>query len=352
VQTTAGEQTAPTMALADGALTEAQQAEIRRLAARADALVEASLSANTRKAYGSAWRQWSEWCLGFGLDPTGAGPAPIADAAWLAMHLTALSETRKLSTIELRRAAVLEIRRRLGHPLHFGDAQFQAFLAGLRRTKGVRPDKKAALLEENLRAVLLLLEPATAAALKRCLRDRALLLTGFAGGFRGSELAGFDLRDVTFTAEGLVLFVAGSKTDQERRGEEVGIQAVPTSPLCAVTAVAAWLAARGDAPGPLFCRIDRGGHLTYGLDGRPQRIDTKTVARLVKRVIKGTGVAEGEFSGHSLRAGMMTAADRKGVPLEAAMQHGRWKDARTARGYRRHSSLWQGNFTGKLLADE
>ncbi|MFE0759258.1 hypothetical protein ACFW16_35205 [Inquilinus sp. NPDC058860] len=93
----------------------------------------------------------------------------------------------------------------------------------------------------------------------------------------------------------------------------------------------------------LFCRIDRGGHLIHGIDGRLQTIDAKTVARLVKRVIKGTGLAEAEFSGHSLRAGMMTAADRKGVPLEAAMQHGRWKDARTARGYRRHSSLVWGS---------
>jgi hypothetical protein len=119
-----------------------------------------------------------------------------------------------------------------------------------------------------------------------------------------------------------------------------------------VTAVSAWLATRGDAPGSLFCRLDRGGHLSHGLDGRLQPIEAKTVARLVKRVIKGTGIDEGEFSGHSLRAGMMTAADRKGVPLEAAMQHGRCKDARTARGYRRHSSLWQGNFTGKLLAEQ
>ncbi|TSD82698.1 hypothetical protein FFK22_041770, partial [Mycobacterium sp. KBS0706] len=102
----------------DAALTDAQIAEIRRLAERADALVEASLSANTRKAYGSAWRQWSEWCLGFGLDPA------VADASWLAMHLTALSETRSLSTIELRRAAVLAIRRRLGRPLHLDDGYF------------------------------------------------------------------------------------------------------------------------------------------------------------------------------------------------------------------------------------
>ncbi len=95
-----------------------------------------------------------------------------------------------------------------------------------------------------------------------------MLLTGFAGGFRRSELAGFDLGDLSFTAEGLVLFVAGSKTDQERRGEEVRIQAVPNSPLCAVTAVSAWHTARGDTAGPLFCRIHRGGHFTSGLDGR------------------------------------------------------------------------------------
>jgi len=209
------------------------------------------------------------------------------------MHLTALSERRSLSTIELRRAAVLAIRRRLGRPLHLDDGTFPEFLQGLRRAKSARPAKKAALLEENLRAVMLLLDPKSAPDPKRHLRNRALLLTGFAAGFRRSELAGFDLRDLSVTAEGLVLFVAGSKTDQERRGEEIGIQAVPNSPLCAVTSVSAWLAVRGDAPGPLFCRIDRGGHLTYGADGRLQPINSKTVARLVKRVIKGTGLARG-----------------------------------------------------------
>ena len=346
------------------ALSEAQIAEIRALAQKADALVAASLSENTRIAYGKAWRAWSEWCLGFGLDPTGENPSAAADERWLVMHLTALSEKRSLSTILLRRAAVVSIRKRMKRPLALDDAEFEAFLKGLRRTKGARPVRKVALLEPNLRAASLVLNPEAHPDLAgaelaggggegdRALRDMALLLIGFAGGFRRSELSAFDFRDVSFTAEGLVLFVAGSKNDQERRGEEVRIQALPTSPLCAVTAVSAWLAVRGHTPGPLFCRVDRGGHLTYGLDGRLRPIDTKTVARLVKRVIKGTGLGAAEFSAHSLRAGMMTAADRKGVPLEAAMQHGRWKDARTARGYRRHSSLWQGNFTGRLLAEE
>ncbi len=286
-----------------------------------------------------AWprRQWSEWCLGFGLDPQ------VADGARLAMRLTALSETRKLATIELRRAAVLEVRRRLGRPLPFDDAQFQAFLAGLRRTKGVRPSRKAALFEENLRAVMLLLDPEKAPDPKRRLRDRALLLTGFAGGFRRSELAGFDLRDLKLHGRGPGA-VRGRLQDRpgapRRGGRHPG--RAELAALRRHRGLGPARRPRRHAAGPLFCRIDRGGHLTSGLDGRLQSVNSKTVARLVKRVIRRTGLAEGEFSGHSLRAGMMTAADRKGVPLEAAMQHGRWKDARTARAYRRHSSLWVG----------
>jgi hypothetical protein len=115
------------------ALSEAKIAEIKALAQKADRLVEASLSENTRIAYGKAW---SDWCLGFGLDPTGENSDAAADERWLVMHLTALSEKRSLSTILLRRAAVVSIRKRLKRPLQLDDAGFEAFLKGLRRTKG------------------------------------------------------------------------------------------------------------------------------------------------------------------------------------------------------------------------
>ncbi|MGL4964876.1 MAG: site-specific integrase [Inquilinus sp.] len=323
---------------------------------------------NTRIAYGKAWRAWSEWCLGFGLDPTGEDAAAAADERWLVMHLTALSEKRSLSTILLRRAAVVAIRKRLKRPLALDDAEFEAFLKGLRRAKGARPVRKAALLEPNLRAASLVLTPGTHPDLvgaelagrggegrkalldTRGVRDMALLLIGFAGGFRRSELAAFDLRDLSFSPEGLVLFVGRSKADQERHGAEVGIEAVPGSSLCAVTALRRWLEARGDAPGALFCRLDRGGNLVAGADGRLLPVDPATIARLVKRVVTRTGIEAGEFSAHSLRAGMMTAADLLGIPLEKAMEHGRWKSYASARIYRRHESLWQGNFTGRLLS--
>jgi integrase len=319
------------------ALSAAKIAEIKALAEKADQLVEASLSANTRIAYGKAWRAWSEWCLGFGLDPTGGGasagedPTAAADERWLVMHLTALSETHSLNTILLRRAAVVAIRKRLKRPLALDDAEFEAFLKGLRRTKGARPVRKAALLEPNLRAASLVLTPEAHPDLAgaelaggggegcRALRDMALLLIGFAGGFRRSELAAFE--------------------------------AVPGSLLCAVTALRRWLEARGDAPGALFCRLDRGGNLVAGADGRLLPIDPATIARVVKRTVTRTGVGAADFSAHSLRAGMMTAADLLGVPFEKAMEHGRWKSYSSARIYRRHESLWVGNFTGRLLAD-
>ncbi len=150
-----------------------------------------------------------------------------ADERWLVMHLTALSETRSLNTILLRRAAVVAIRKRLKRPLQLDDAEFEAFLKDLRRTKGARPTRKAALLEPNLRAASLVLTPGSHPELagaelagggRRALRDMALLLIGFAGGFRRSELSAFDLRDATFSAEGLVRFVGRSKADQGRHG--------------------------------------------------------------------------------------------------------------------------------------
>jgi len=183
----------------------------------------------------------------------------------------------------------------------------------------------------------------------RGVRDTALLLTGFASGFRRSELAAFYLRDLSFSAEGLVLFVGRSKADQEQHGAEIGIEAVPGSALCAVTALRRWLEVRGETPGALFCRLDRGGNQLAGVDGRLLAIDPATIARVVKRVVTRTGVGAADFSAHSLRAGMMTAADLLGVPLEKAMEHGRWKSYSSARIYRRHESLWVGNFTGKLL---
>lgn len=123
---------------------------------------------------------------------------------------------------------------------------------------------------------------------------------GFAETFRRSELAAFDLRDVSFSAEGLVLFVGRSKADQERHGAEIGIEAVPGSALCAVTALRRWLEARGEAPGALFCRLDRGGNLMGGADGRLLPIDPATIARVVKRVVTRTGIGAAEFSAHSL----------------------------------------------------
>ena len=179
----------------------------------------------------------------------------------------------------------------------------------------------------------------------------ALLLIGFAGGFRRSELSAFDLRDLSFSAEGLVLFVGRSKADQQQHGAEIGIEAVPGFPLCALTALRRWPDARGEAPGALFCPLDRGGNSVEGADGRLLPADPATIARLAKRAIGRTGVEAGEFSAHSLRAGMMTAADLLGIPREKAMEHGRWKSYSAARIHRRHSSLWTGDFTGRLLRD-
>ncbi len=172
----------------------------------------------------------------------------------------------------------------------------------------------------------------------------ALLLIGFAGGFRRSELAAFDLRDVSFSAEGLVLFVGRSKADQERHGAEIGIEAVPGSALCAVTALRRWLEARGEAPGP--CSAASTAAATWWpaptaaccRSTRPRSPGWSSGGRS-----PAPASSAAEFSAHSLRAGMMTARPARDPARESDGARP-VEDLQLGPIYRRHESLWVGNY--------
>src|SRR3989442_4717742 len=139
-------------------------------------------------------------------------------------------------------------------------------------------------------------------------RDRALLLLGFAGAFRRSELVGLDVGDVRQTADGLVVTVRRSKTDQEGAGREVGIPFGSTPATCPVRAVRAWLKARAIAGPALFCRIDKHGRQL------PGRLGDRAVARVVQRTARAAGLDADAYAGHSLRAGLATSAAAADVP--------------------------------------
>jgi integrase len=229
---------------------------------------------------------------------------------------------------------------------------------GIRRRKGTRPARQATPITPAMLARMVRAQPATPLGL----RNRAILLAGFGGALRRSEIVGLDVGDVEFVdGRGVVLTVRRSKTDQHGAGQAVAVWRSDDPDLCAPTALRRWLEHRTprDADDPLFIGLRAGGVMTA------TRLSDKAVVRLVKgtaeAIVDGDpGLMERTFgslavsvrrsySGHSLRAGLATAAAEAEAQLHDVMRQTRHKSVEVARRYMRSSDLWRNNVTEKVM---
>jgi site-specific recombinase XerD len=173
------------------------------------------------------------------------------------------------------------------------------------------------------------------------LRDRALLLTGFAGAFRRSELVALDVADILETEAGLLVAVRRSKTDQEGRGATVALARGHAA--CPVKALRAWLDAAGIQSGPIFRPINRHGTVL------PNRLTGRSVANIVKDYAARAGLDMAAFSGHSLRSGFLTSAAAAGASIFKMMDVSRHQSVETLRGYVRDAELFKDHAGAGLL---
>ena len=309
-------------------------ARIEALADEARAHLENSKAKNTRRAYASDWADFTDWCRIHGLDPLPAAPQTVA------LYLTDCARGLKTSTLQRRLSTISEAHRAAGHadsPTRH--PAVRAVWQGIRREKGVAARGKAPALTADLRLMVDHLSddnPLLAA------RDRCLLLLGFAGAMRRSELVGLDAGDVLETGDGLVVTIRRSKTDQEGAGRKVGIPYGSTPRTCPVRAHRAWREASGIADGPLYRAVDRHGNLS------PPRLTAQVVARVVKRALAAAGRDAGEFAGHSLRAGLATQAAMNGVSERAIQDQTGHKSLPVLRRYIRDGSLFRENAAANL----
>jgi site-specific recombinase XerD len=222
------------------------------LAAEGERLSSAMIATNTWKSYADSFRRFERWCESMARNPLPASSETLA--LWATSMLTA---GLKVSTVELRISGVLHRHREAGlrSPL---TSEVRRILNGARRLRREVPNQKCALTVEQLWRISRLMDTGTA----RGLRDRAIVVLGFAGAFRRSELAGLDLADVAFVPKGLLVHLRFSKTDQMGRGRDVGIFRAERPDVCPVRCLQAWLEARGHQPGPLFVTIDPNGEIT------------------------------------------------------------------------------------------
>jgi integrase len=210
-------------------------------------------------------------------------------------------------------------------------------MGGIRRRLGVAQRQARPVLGNEVRAMVAAIAPTL-----QGLRDRALLLLGFAGAFRRSELVGLDLGDVSFTGNGAEVTLRRSKTDEEGEGRKVGIPYGSTPAACPVRALRAWIDEAGIAEGPLFRPVN-GTHVGTA------RLKDRAVSRLVKRSAESIGLDPKGVSGHSLRAGLATSAAKAGKSEQAIMRQTGHRSTAMVRRYIRDSGLFNDNAAAGLL---
>ncbi len=291
-------------------------------AERVRRFVEAGMSDNTQTAYKKAWATFAAFCEERQYQSLPAAPEAVAD------YLTLLATVgRKVSTIEQAIAAITWVHRSNNHPNPRDNAQVRQVLAGIRRAVGIKPVRKAPVLQRELHAVL----DAQGTDL-RGIRNKAVLLVGWMGAFRRSELVALDVADVRFTESGAAITVQRSKSDQEGEGLIKHLPYQADESLCAARALRYWMNASEIEQGPLFRAINRWGKVREGY------MNGKEVARLVKQSCDVAGLDSREFSGHSLRAGFVTAAAENGAQAwQICEQTGHKPNSPVINGYIRSS---------------
>ena len=293
-------------------------------------LAKAEKAKSTRKAYGTDFRLFKVYCDGKGVSALPASPETVA--AYLATE----AQNAKPSTIGRRVAAIRYAHKLAGLESPTDAEGVKATVRGIRRTFGGARNKKAPAVAAKMHSMV-----ATAPEGLAGLRDRALLLLGFAGAFRRSELVTLNVADLEENETGLLVSIRLSKTDQEGHGETIAIARGDIA--CPVKALRAWLDAAGIDAGPIFRPIDRHGNLL------PSRLTAQSVARIVKVYAARAGFDASTFSGHSLRAGFLTSAAGKGASIFKMMDVSRHKSVDTLRGYVRDAELFKNHAGTGLL---
>jgi integrase len=304
--------------------------ELGKLEDQARRLARGSRADSTWRAYDSDLRHFQAWCSEHHLSNLPAEPLTVA------IYLAALESSHSPSTIRRRLAAISVSHQLAGMETPTADAGVKSVWAGIRRRKGVAPRKVRAA---RTKVITTLVAPLGNRLID--VRDRALILIGFAGALRRSEIVALDVDDVQEDADGIVLAIRRSKTDQEAEGETRGLPYGSHPATCPVRAWRAWINASGIDAGPVFRAVDRHGRM------RSTRLSDRALADMIKRRAAEVGL-DGLFAGHSLRSGFATEGYAQGTPELAIMRHGRWKSASVMRGYVQEGTIWSDNAAARL----
>lgn len=305
---------ADTLTLAN--VPEDKRERVLELMQKAREFAKRELSPNTQRAYKTDWKTFADWCVAHGMRAMPAPPGVIT------LYITdRIDSGAKPSSVTRALAAITKAHVAAGHPSPRAAVAVKSTMAGIVKELKSRPVKKAPLCVPELRQLLGplgLSDPAD-------VRDRALLLIGFAGGFRRSELIGIDVAHLTKDRQGYIIHLPHSKTDQEGEGRDVCIAYGSNADTCPVRCLDHWLDVSRAKEGPVFRGI-RNRRLTGRLSG-------DDVARIIKKRCRKVGLDARRYSGHSLRSGFVTQAYKSGKKHNSIMKQTGHKSQAIMEGY-------------------
>ena len=284
-------------------------------------------AANTVRAYAGDWKRFSAWCA------TNHLLALPASVEALAGFLTELADTgKKVATIQRHAAAITKAHELAGHDSPTADKKIKVLLKGIAREKKTRIKQAAAFTLASFKRTIKSMDVSTPTGL----RNRALLLLGFTGAFRRSELEALNFADLAFDEEGLVVSLDKSKTNQLGQAEEKAIFYSPDSTLCPIRSLQAWLRILGRTEGPVFVSLRKNQQLTS------RRLTTKYI-NLIAQQYLGSG-----YTAHSLRASFVTVSKLNGADDSKVMNQTKHKTSAMIRRYTRLDNVRQHNSAKEL----
>ncbi|MDA9814285.1 site-specific integrase [Candidatus Pelagibacter sp.] len=282
-----------------------------------------SKSENTLRAYQSDYNDFSLFCSknGFQAMPT--------QPKILALYITHLSSYSKYSTLKRRLASISILHKTKGHYIDTKHPIIMENLMGIKRTNGSNQKGKKPLLINDLKILINAIDQSNEKD-KRKIRDKALILIGFSGGFRRSELVDIEYEDLEFVSEGVKIFVKRSKTDQSGEGMIKAIPYFDNENFCPVIALKNWIEIFDLKKSRIF------------------NISDKSVALIIKKYANYAGLDSHRYAGHSLRSGFATSTAESGAEERNIMAMTGHKSTEMVRRYIKEANLFKNNALNKI----
>ena len=297
--------------------------------------LKSSKANNTLRAYKSDFRDFGAFCAKHGLVSLPTEPKIIS------LYLTNLSKRFKMSTLKRRLVSISMVHRLKGHYLDTKHPIIIENLMGIKRVKGSIQKGKKPILINHLKSIINVIDQQEINEIKKS-RDKTIVLVGFGGGFRRTELISIDHEDLEFVPEGVKITLKRSKTDQFGEGMVKGLPYFSNELYCPVINLKKWLELSNIKSGPIFRRFVKGSVLTNN------RLTDQSVVLIIKDYLNLAGIENKNYSGHSLRSGFATVAAESGADERSIMAMTGHKTTQMVRRYIREANIFKNNALSKI----